>query len=90
MAAAFLLGIFIGPAQAASRTFVSRIVTKDEINKGYGLYAFTGKSTAFMGPFLYGLLTTIFESQKAGMFSILAFWIIGLILVSFVHDKKPD
>lgn len=90
MGAAFLLGIFIGPAQAASRTFISRIVPKDEINKGYGLYAFTGKSTAFMGPFLYGLLTTIFESQKAGMFSILAFWVIGLILVSLVHDKKPE
>ena len=56
----------------------------------YGLYAFTGKSIAFLGPLSYGLFTQMFETQKAGLISIILFWVAGLITLYFVkegHDK---
>lgn len=87
---ALCMGLFIGPVQSASRTYIARLVPKDHITQSYGLYALTGKSTAFLGPLIYGLTTTAFESQRAGMATILLFWAMGLILVLFVNDQRAN
>ncbi len=80
------LGIFIGPVQAASRTMITKIAAKDMIAQSYGFYALTGKSISFLGPLLYGLATSIFDTQLAGMGSIILFWIVGLILLLKVKE----
>ncbi|MGA8293590.1 MAG: hypothetical protein WB820_14035, partial [Rhodoplanes sp.] len=41
-----VLGVFIGPAQSASRTLVARLAPENMIAQTYGLYAFTGKSVS--------------------------------------------
>lgn len=81
------LGIFMGPAQAASRTMVSKLCPKEMITQGYGLYAFTGKSISFIGPLLFGLMTSVFHTQQAGMASIIGLWFIGLLLLLKVKEK---
>lgn len=81
------LGLFIGPVQAASRALLVRLSPPDHIGAFFGLYALTGKSVAFMGPFAFAALTTTFDSQRAGMVSILAFWALGLAVLSRVRDK---
>ncbi len=87
MVLALFLGIFMGPAQAASRTLAGRLAPEGIITQTYGFYAFTGKSIAFTGPLLYGLMTDLFGTQQAGMVSIIAFWAVGLFLLSFVREK---
>jgi UMF1 family MFS transporter len=82
------LGIFMGPVQAASRTMVSKLCPEEVIAQGYGLYAFTGKSIAFTGPFLYGMATKIFGTQQAGMAMIILLWVVGLILLLKVREKE--
>ena len=47
----------------------------------FGLYAVSGKVTNFLGPMLVASFTLYFESQRAGMASILIFLIIGLLLL---------
>lgn len=83
-----LLGIFIGPAQAAGRTMVTRLVREEDAAQAYGLYAMCGKSIAFTGPLLYGLAISMTGSQKAGLSVILLLWVIGLILVWGVREKR--
>lgn len=84
------LGLFIGPVQASSRTMLAQLAPPDKTASFFGLYAMTGKAVAFMGPFAFGMLTMVFESQRAGMFSILGFWLLGLLMVYFVKlAKKP-
>lgn len=85
---ACVLGIFMGPVQAASRTMVSKLCPPNMISQGYGLYAFTGKSVSFLGPLLFGLAVTFFETQQAGMATIICFWIVGLILLFKVKEEK--
>ncbi|MEM6812451.1 MAG: MFS transporter [Pseudomonadota bacterium] len=82
------LGIFVGPVQAASRAIVPKLVSETMITQTYGLYAFTGKSIAFLGPFMFGLATTIFETQQAGMMSIILFWFVGLLLMLKVREEQ--
>lgn len=82
-----VLGIFIGPVQSASRTMVSRMMPEDTITQSYGFYAFTGKSIAFLGPLAFGWATLAFGSQQAGLMTIIAFWIAGLLLLLKVGEN---
>ena len=43
----------------------------------FGLYALSGKATAFLGPMLVGALTVASDSQRVGMAGILVFFIVG-------------
>ena len=79
--AGLLIGLCGGPNQAASRSLMGRFVPADKRNEFYGLFAFSGKATAFMGPFLLGELTRFFGSQRAGMAVVLVFFVIGLVLI---------
>lgn len=84
------LGIFIGPAQAASRTLAGKLAPPGMITQTFGLYAFTGKSMAFIGPLAYAGATHFYGTQQAGMFTIIAFWILGLGLLSLVEERRGD
>lgn len=87
---ALCLGIFVGPAQAASRSLMARISPADMQTEMFGLYALTGKSIAFLGPVAFGLLTDAFDSQRAGMASILVFWLAGGALLLTVKETRAD
>lgn len=80
------LGIFVGPSQAASRSMMARLAPDDMQTEMFGLYALSGKATAFMGPLAFGYATDVFQSQRAGMATILVFFAVGLALLSFVRE----
>lgn len=83
-----LLGIFVGPVQAASRTYMARVSPPDLQNQMFGLMALSGKVTAFLGPLLVGWLTFFADSQRIGMSVILVLFVIGFTLLYFVPDAK--
>jgi UMF1 family MFS transporter len=77
------LGFFIGPVQSCTRVLVSKAIDKEEMrSRIFGLFMLSGKATSFVGPFLYGVLVTIFETSRAGMSVALIFLIIGLLLLA--------
>jgi UMF1 family MFS transporter len=83
-----ILGIFVGPIQAASRSFMARLSPPDLTNQMFGLLALSGKVTSFIGPFLVGFLTLKFGSQRLGMSAILIMLIIGLVLMFTVKENE--
>lgn len=89
----FIAGALIGAAggtlQAASRTLLIHQVTAEETTKAFGLYALTGRATAFIGPFLIGILTALTNSQRIGITPIIALLILGALGVSRVTANSP-
>lgn len=85
-ALALPLGLFFGPAQAASRSMMARMAPAEVRTEMFGLYAFSGKATAFVGPFVFGLVTDAFDSQRAGMATILVFFVVGMALLAPLRD----
>jgi len=85
---ALTLGLFVGPTQAASRSMMVRLAPSELVTEMFGLYAFSGKATAFLGPWLLGLLTLYFDSQRAGMSIVMILMLLGGILLLFVSEKK--
>ncbi len=83
-----LLGLFVGPTQAASRTLMAKLAPPGQQTEMFGLYALSGKVTAFLGPFIVGSVTLWADSQRAGMATILLFFAAGFVLLWTLHVSK--
>lgn len=86
--AALALGIFVGPTQAASRSLMAKLAPPEMEAEMFGLYALTGKAAAVLGPALYGLASEAFDSQRAGMSTIILLFAIGGALLLTVREPK--
>ncbi len=80
------LGIFVGPAQAASRSLMARLSPPELRTEFFGLYAFSGKATAFVGPLLAAVVTEATQSQRAGLATVIVFIAVGLALLLTVRE----
>lgn len=87
--AGLALGMFVGPAQAASRSLLARMAPEAQRNQLFGLFTLSGKATAFLGPLLVGAVTLWSGSQRVGMAVILALWLVGLVLLLTVPADRP-
>ena len=85
-----MIGVFGGPAQAASRTMISRLAPVEKIGEFYGLYALSGKATAFVAPFAVAGITGFAQSQQYGVAVILVFLILGLLLMLLVREERSQ
>ena len=56
----------------------------------FGLYAFSGRVTAFLGPFLVGVVTLWASSQRVGMSVILAFFVVGLAILWPLREPPQE
>ena len=82
------LGIFVGPAQAASRSLMARLSPPELATEFFGLYALTGKATAWAGPLIAAALTAATQSQRWGLATVIVFFAIGLALLAFVREPS--
>lgn len=80
------LGFFFGPAQAAGRSLMARLSPPGMTGEMFGLYSLTGRFVGFFGPLAFSLATAAFESQRAGMASAVAFFVIGFGLMLTVRE----
>jgi UMF1 family MFS transporter len=80
------LGIFVGPAQSASRSMMAHMAPADIRNEMFGLYALSGKVTAFLGPAALAAVTAWAGNQRAGMATIVVFFAVGLLLMRNVPE----
>ncbi|MCE5317086.1 MAG: MFS transporter [Parachlamydia sp.] len=83
--AGLLLGLFVGPAQASSRSYMARKAPVHLRNEMFGFFALSARVTAFLGPMLLGWLTYLTASMRIGMASIIALLVIGFVLMILVE-----
>ena len=89
-----LLTLFVGPAQASSRTFVARFTPHGREGEVFGLYQTTGRAISFLSGTMWALSiwaanTIIGGHQNTiyGIWGILAILIVGLALLMRVHPR---
>jgi UMF1 family MFS transporter len=89
-----LLCLFVGPAQASSRTFVSRFTPDGREGEVFGLYQTTGRAVSFLSGSFWAISITIGQSvtgaQNAtiyGVLGLMVILIVGLLLLLRVHPR---
>ncbi|MDH7604722.1 MAG: MFS transporter, partial [Melioribacter sp.] len=82
-----LAGSVMGATQSTSRSMMSKLTPFDRKTEFFGFYSFFGKSSAIVGPLIFGLVSYLTGTQKYAILSICFFFIVGLIILSFVKDN---
>jgi UMF1 family MFS transporter len=82
------IGLAFGPIQASSRSYLAQSVSTDESGRFFGLYAFIGRATSFLAPFVVATVTLWTNSAATGMATLLIFFISGF-LVMLTVPKPP-
>lgn len=72
-ACGLLLCVFVGPAQSASRSLLTRLAPPGRESQLFGLYATTGRAASFLAPLAFATFVAVSGSQRWG--------ILGLVLV---------
>jgi UMF1 family MFS transporter len=85
-----LAGSAMGSCQSTSRSLMSKLTPKDKKTEFFGFYSFFGKSSAILGPTLFGYISFITESQRLAILSVGLFFILGLIILVKVQDPKTS
>ncbi len=88
----YLAGALIGAAggalQAASRPLlVDQVADETKMGEAFGLYALSGRATAFLAPLSIAVVTGLFDDQRIGITPILVLFVIGLLLLGPVRSR---
>ena len=82
----FMAGAAMGSSQSTSRSLMSRIVPPEKRTEFFGYYSFFGKSSAIVGPFIFGVLASLW-SERVAVISVGLFFVIGVLLLQRVKDE---
>jgi len=86
--AGLILAMFVGPAQAASRSFLARVTPAGKEGEVFGLYATTGRAAGWMASLAWGVFIALAGSQTLfGLLGIALVLLAGGIMLLFV--KAP-
>lgn len=85
----YICGVCIGGAggavYAASRSMMVRHAHPERPAEAFGLFALTGKATAFLAPALITLLTIMTGNNQLGFLPVIFLFLIGLFLLRWVN-----
>jgi UMF1 family MFS transporter len=87
-----ILGIFIalvlGGSQAISRSLFSQMVPKSKEAEFFSIYEISERGTSWLGPMIFGLANQIFGNLRIAILVLIFFFVVGLILLPFVNERK--
>jgi UMF1 family MFS transporter len=81
-----LLTLWVGPAQASSRSFLARVAPPGREGEMFGLYATTGRAASFLAPGLFALFSGLF-SDRIGIVGIALVLLAGAL--AMIGVKSP-
>jgi UMF1 family MFS transporter len=81
-------GFGIGSLQSASRALVGLFAPPEKTAELYGFWGLSGKAAYMIGPLIFGAIASAAGSQRVAMLSTAAFFVLGLIGMAFVNEKR--
>jgi MFS transporter, UMF1 family len=81
-----LLTLWVGPAQASSRSFLAQVAPPGREGEMFGLYATTGRAASFLAPGLFALFSGLF-SDRIGIVGIALVLLAGAL--AMIGVKSP-
>ncbi|WP_421736150.1 MFS transporter [Caulobacter sp.] len=84
------VGLTFGPAQASLRAWMAQLAPPGESGRWFGLYALSGKATAFLAPLVIAVGTRAIGDQRVAVAVSALFMIGGALVLRGVPERAPD
>ena len=87
---AVLVGLVQGGTQALSRSLFARMIPKHKSGEFFGFYSVFEKFGGILGPLLFGIALGQSGSSRIAILSVIAFFIMGGAILSFVNVSAGE
>jgi UMF1 family MFS transporter len=81
-----LIGFLMGPIWTVSRSYLSKVLNKDELTYGFTFYTLSERFATLFGPLAWGGIIAVLGIEsinyRIALFSMVIFVIIGLFILS--------
>jgi UMF1 family MFS transporter len=88
-AVATIAGAGLGTVQAGTRALYSQFIPSGREAEYFGVFSLVGKSSAILGPLVFGFISSTAHSQRYGILAVAVFFIIGFVLLRSVRRGGP-
>ncbi len=86
-----IIGVAMGASQSVGRALVSKFSPVERAGEFLGLWGLVNRLSAIIGPLSYGLINYWSDgNHRLSLLSTLAFFIIGLALLSKVNESRGE
>ncbi|RMH70704.1 MAG: MFS transporter [Gemmatimonadetes bacterium] len=83
-----IVGVVMGGTASLSRSLYGAIIPVEAAGEFYGFYSVFSKFSGIFGMFMFGVVRQMTGSSRPAILALLAFFIIGFILLALVDVKK--
>jgi len=88
LAMGVLIGLVLGGTQALSRSFFSQLIPRGREAEYFSLYEACERGTSWLGTLVFGLVYQATDSYRPAIFALIAFFVVGLLLLSRVDARR--
>jgi len=88
--AASMAGLGLGTVQAATRAFFAQFIPPGDESKYFGVYSLVGKTSAVVGPLIFGTVSSMTNNQRPAVAAISVLFITGCIILQTVRGGKAN
>ncbi len=85
---AALIGLVLGGSQALSRSLFAQMIPRGKEAEYFGLYEISERGTSWLGALTFGLVFQLTGSYRYAIFSLVAFFVAGFLLLSRVDVRR--
>jgi MFS transporter, UMF1 family len=82
---AWMVAVVQGGSQALSRSLYATMSPAAKSGEFFGLFAIMEKFSSLLGPLLFAAAGILFNSSRPAVLSLIAFFIVGIVLLLFVN-----
>ena len=77
-----------GGSQALSRSLIGKMIPKSKSAEFYGFFSVFEKFASILGPFIFGVVSTIMGGSRLSIVSLIIFFIIGIFILTRVNVQN--
>jgi UMF1 family MFS transporter len=86
-AIAALAGTGLGTVQAASRALYAKFIPEGKESEYFGVYSMMGKTSAVLGPFLFGTISASTGSERPAVLAVGGLFLLGLLILLPLREQ---
>ncbi len=84
----FLVAIVLGGSQALSRSLFAQMIPAQHEAEYFAFYEISDRGTSWVGPLVFAVAVQLTGSQRSAILSLIAFFVVGLLLLSRVDVRR--